>query len=357
MRTPTKDQFAAKLARTIHEDLASRLWNAKERLKVFAGLRLKPTITVNPNDGAVSFSFDARAADEDIDATLEELLTMLGRIAADRDRRVVLVLDEFQEVVDIDPNLIKLMRSVFQEQPDVAHIYLGSKRHMMRRIFSDENEPFWRSAKQTELDVIAPELFAQYALRGSRRPAEELDPETCEKRAGAHRRPSLRHPGAALFPLGGGRRSIARWRPRSAPSTLTSACSGTTSQEPRSEFSRLLPRRARGARSAATTSAGIRCRPPRRCRRRWARSSGRSWCGGSAGANTASPSRSSRSGSSGTRARRACRGSRRRSPTPASGCAPRARPWPRAPRPSPRRCPSSRTRSRRRGPSSCPGAP
>src|SRR3954463_8260039 len=92
MRTPTKDQLAAKLARTIHEDLASRLWNAKERLKVFAGLRLKPTITIDPTDGSVSFSFDARAAAEDIDATLEELLTMLGRIAADRDRRVVLVL-------------------------------------------------------------------------------------------------------------------------------------------------------------------------------------------------------------------------------------------------------------------------
>ena len=42
MRTPTKDQLAAKLARTIHEDLASRLWNAKERLKVFAGLRIRP---------------------------------------------------------------------------------------------------------------------------------------------------------------------------------------------------------------------------------------------------------------------------------------------------------------------------
>lgn len=180
MRTPTKDQLAAKLARTIHEDLASRLWVAKERLKVFAGLRLTPTITVNPNDGAVSFSFDARAAAEDIDATLEELFTTLGRIAADRDRRVVLVLDEFQEVVDIDPGLIKLMRSVFQEQPDVAHIYLGSKRHMMRQIFSDENEPFWRSAKQMELDVIPPDLFAPYALAKFKETGRELDPATCD---------------------------------------------------------------------------------------------------------------------------------------------------------------------------------
>jgi uncharacterized protein len=181
MRTPTKDQLAAKLAKTIHEELATRLWNAKERLKVFADLRLTPTITVNPNDGAVSFSFDARAAQEDIDATLEELFTTLGRIAAERERRVVLVLDEFQEVVDIDPGLIKLMRSVFQEQPEVAHIYLGSKRHMMRQIFNDENEPFWRSAKQTELDVIPPDLFAPYALARFEETGKELDRDACER--------------------------------------------------------------------------------------------------------------------------------------------------------------------------------
>ena len=42
------------------------------------------------------------------------------------------MLDEFQEIVDIDPELPKLMRSVFELQPDVAHVYLGSKRHMMR---------------------------------------------------------------------------------------------------------------------------------------------------------------------------------------------------------------------------------
>jgi uncharacterized protein len=184
MRAPTKDQLAAKLAKTIHEELATRLWNAKERLKVFAGLRIQPTITLDPNDGTVSFSFDARAAKSDIDATLEELLTMPGRIAADRGRPVVLVLDEFQEIVEIDSALIKLMRSVFQEQPDVAHIYLGSKRHMMRRIFNDENEPFWRSAKQMELAVIPPDLFASYALERFEQTGKRLDPDVCAEALG-----------------------------------------------------------------------------------------------------------------------------------------------------------------------------
>jgi AAA+ ATPase superfamily predicted ATPase len=181
MRTPTKDRLASKLARTIHEDLATRIWSAKERLKDFASLRVRPSITINPSDGSVSFSFDARAAEEDLDATLEELLTMLGEIAAGRDRRVVLILDEFQEIVEIAPSLINLMRSVFQEQPEVAHFYLGSKRHMMRRIFNDENEPFWRSARQMELDVIPPELFAPYATTRFEETGKTLDPDECER--------------------------------------------------------------------------------------------------------------------------------------------------------------------------------
>jgi len=181
MRTPTKDQLASKLAKTIHADLATRVWRTKDRLRVFAGLRLTPIITLDPNDGTVSFSFDARAAPPDIDATIEELLALPGRIGTERERRVALVLDEFQEVADIDPVLIRVMRSVFQEQPEVAHIYLGSKRHMMQRIFNDENEPFWRSAKQMELGVIAPELFAPYALERFERTGRELAPDTCER--------------------------------------------------------------------------------------------------------------------------------------------------------------------------------
>jgi len=164
MSTPTREKFAERLAKTIHDEMASRLFKAKERLAVFSGLRVTPTITVYPDDGSISFSFDARAARADIDATLEELFALPGRIGADRGRRAALVFDEFQEVVEIDPGLPKLMRSAFQEQPEVSHVYLGSKRHMMERIFNDANEPFWRSAKQMELGVIDPAAFEPWVL-------------------------------------------------------------------------------------------------------------------------------------------------------------------------------------------------
>jgi len=55
-----------------------------------------------------------------------------------------------------------LLRAVFQAQPEVSHIYLGSKRHILERIFNDRNEPFWRSAKQLEIGLIAPGKFAPF---------------------------------------------------------------------------------------------------------------------------------------------------------------------------------------------------
>jgi len=162
MTTPTPAKLAEKLARTIHDDIASPLIRAKERLRVFAGLRVTPVISVDPADGALSFGFGAAASHEDVIATIERLLELPGQLAGGRRRRAVLVLDEFQEVAEIDPALPRLMRAVFQQQPEVCHLYLGSRRHMMERIFNDENEPFWRSAKRMELDVIAPSEFAPF---------------------------------------------------------------------------------------------------------------------------------------------------------------------------------------------------
>jgi uncharacterized protein len=175
MTTPTLGRLADKLAQTIHEDLASPLFRAKERLRVFQGLRVAPTVTVDADSGDLSFSFSPSAAAAHIVATMERLLEVPGELAGERNRRVVLVLDEFQEVVEIDPALPRLMRSVFQRQPEVSHIYLGSRRHTMERIFNDENEPFWRSAKRTELGVIAAEKFRPFIAKRFEQTGKAID--------------------------------------------------------------------------------------------------------------------------------------------------------------------------------------
>ena len=178
MRASTKERFAEKLAATIYEDIASPLERVRDKaVAVFRGLRISPEITITP-DGTIGFSFRGGFSAADIDATIENLLALPAQLAADRGRRTALVFDEFQEIVKIDRGLIALMRSVFQEQTDVAHVYLGSRRHMMEQIFNDENEPFWRSAKQMELGVIEPEAFGEFVAQRMVQTGKEIGAAT-----------------------------------------------------------------------------------------------------------------------------------------------------------------------------------
>ena len=182
MRTPTKEKLAEKLAAAVYDDIAGPLTRAKDfGARIFRGLRIVPTMTVDPDTGSLTFGFGAGHAAEDVDATLERLFELVAQVAAERERRALLVLDEFQEVIALDPRLPKLLRSVLQEQPDVAHFYLGSRRHMMERIFNDANEPFWRSAKQLELGVIPPGPFGTFIARRFEATNRRADPAVVDE--------------------------------------------------------------------------------------------------------------------------------------------------------------------------------
>jgi hypothetical protein len=190
MTAPTKEKLAEKLAGAVYESVASPLARARERaLAPFRGLRVTPTITVDPEEGSYSFSFGVDHARPDVDATLERLLQLPAELAAEHGGRVVLIFDEFQEIETIDRELPKLMRTVFEQQPDVAHAYLGSRRHLMERLFNDENEPFWRSAKKLELGVIESEYFADFVVKRFRESRKAIDRATVSEllvRTGGH---------------------------------------------------------------------------------------------------------------------------------------------------------------------------
>jgi AAA+ ATPase superfamily predicted ATPase len=163
MRTPTKERFAAALAKTIYADIASPVGQAIERAaNLFRGLRVTPTMEVDPVDGSLRFTFQPGRRRADIDDTIERLLELPAELAVERKRRAVLVFDEFQEILTLDKRFPNLMRAVFQAQPEVGHVYLGSKRHLVEKIFNDRNEPFWRSAKRLELGPIPPAKFAGF---------------------------------------------------------------------------------------------------------------------------------------------------------------------------------------------------
>ena len=89
MKTPTKERFAGALAKTIYEDLVSPVGQALEKASaLFRGLRIKPTIEIDPDDASLRFTFETgRARAAGIDDTIEKLLELPGKIGAERKKR------------------------------------------------------------------------------------------------------------------------------------------------------------------------------------------------------------------------------------------------------------------------------
>jgi hypothetical protein len=159
--SPTKAELADDLAQALYDGLFSRLDRALDRVRdFFAHLRVSPRVTVG-EDGRPQLEFVGYEPGEDVDALIEGLLELPGELAADG-KRVCVVIDEFQEIIAIDPSLPGRLRAAFQRQPEIAHVYLGSKRHLMEQLFMEQAAPLYRSAKPMPLGPIAPREFAGF---------------------------------------------------------------------------------------------------------------------------------------------------------------------------------------------------
>lgn len=177
LRATSKARFAEVLARALYAGLESGTGRGVHRaVEFFRGLSLRPKVTIN-QDGTPSFELAGGAAERDLDTLIEQLLMMPGEVATRRGKRVVLVLDEFQEVVEIDPTLPALIRSVFQLQPEVSHVYLGSRQHLLQRVFTDVNQPLYNSAKVMGLGPISPDLFTPFIRERFLHSEKAIQPE------------------------------------------------------------------------------------------------------------------------------------------------------------------------------------
>ncbi len=162
LRTTTKERFANQLAGALYAGLTPAVERTVRRAgDLFQSLPLRPKITLT-EDGTPSFEFTAAPGTTDIDQTIDRLLELPQHVASRRKRQVVLVLDEFQEIVTLDPELPARMRATFQFQSEVAHVYLGSRQHLLRTVFTDSNSPLYNSAKVFPLGPIEREAFSRF---------------------------------------------------------------------------------------------------------------------------------------------------------------------------------------------------
>ena len=120
--------------------------------------RVIPTISTNPITGSMDVSFQPGVEGT---VLLEDVLTLIEKAHSEKDRLIV-VLDEFQEILDLAPNLDRQMRSIMQNQRNINYLLLGSQESMMTEIFEKKKSPFYHFGEMMRLGKLPYDDFHHY---------------------------------------------------------------------------------------------------------------------------------------------------------------------------------------------------
>lgn len=111
----------------------------------------------------LSVSYGGTTAAGDERSALRALLDVPERLASRAPGgRVLVVLDEFGEVLNVPDEPDALMRSAFQASPNVSFQFMGSKRALMDGLFSDRKRPFYNFGRRMELGRLPYEALGDF---------------------------------------------------------------------------------------------------------------------------------------------------------------------------------------------------
>ena len=166
------DLFAATSKKKFADIYASALASGTET-KLEAMIRtLRDLLGVMPKVALRSDKLPVEVAVElglrraDVDVVLEKLYDAPQHIAKRREKQVVVVFDEFQEIAKLDgEDIERSMRTKIQHHDKVAYAFMGSKKHLLKQIFGSRARPFYKAAKNYPLGGIPLKQFEKFILR------------------------------------------------------------------------------------------------------------------------------------------------------------------------------------------------
>lgn len=153
------DSFATAVIRATSSKWEEWIENAKTFLSRFVP---KVTFGQDPvNDFSISFEYNTG------NNAVEDILRLPERIAAQKGCRLVVCVDEFQQIGEFPNSLTfqKKLRSVWQLQSHVSYCLYGSKKHLMENMFQRQDYPFYRFGDLFYLGKISESDWIEY-IRG-----------------------------------------------------------------------------------------------------------------------------------------------------------------------------------------------
>jgi hypothetical protein len=168
-------EFYSLFAKKILEDISSSsealLANAKEFIA-----RMFPKLTIGDPLSQYELSLGVDLRNDPIG---EDILDLPQQIATKKRKKVVVCIDEFQQIGEFRDTLKfqKTLRTHWQDHSDVAYILYGSKKHMMLHIFGEYNSPFYRFGDMMFLPKIANEEWRKFVVERFKETGKSITPD------------------------------------------------------------------------------------------------------------------------------------------------------------------------------------
>jgi len=136
---------------------AKALAAKQSNLSIFAQVFSSIIKTIRPvlnfgQDGSPEFSIDF--ANAVVDETVISQLLDIPETLAEKNKRVIVFFDEFQEVAKLKKiNFEALLRSKMQRQK-TNYMFFGSKTHLLKEMFNNKRKAFYGSAMQMSIGTL-----------------------------------------------------------------------------------------------------------------------------------------------------------------------------------------------------------
>jgi len=139
--------------------------------------RIVPSIEVK-EDG---FSFQIRfSGTEEGDVLLDDVMEGLYRYVKKHNIRACIALDEFQEITELPSSrrIEGILRSHMQLHNEISYFYIGSRRGVIKDMFTDKKRPFYKSAFLYFLNRIPRDSFVKCIIKAFEGSGKKCNTET-----------------------------------------------------------------------------------------------------------------------------------------------------------------------------------
>jgi AAA+ ATPase superfamily predicted ATPase len=135
-----------------------------------------PKISIS---GDAQHDFDLSFDVKDIKKSYDTILNLPEKIAKEKNIKIVICIDEFQNIASFTDNLAfqKRLRSFWQQHQNVTYCLYGSKRSLLIQLFEKRSMPFYRFGDIMYLEKIAAKHWNPFILNAFAKTRKKIKQE------------------------------------------------------------------------------------------------------------------------------------------------------------------------------------